>query len=84
MSVVGNDYDELKQYNLAEIYDPTPKVKPETSNGAAVKKAEHPFTDVAAKGSGLRDDVIAMERSQGEKTSLDSHMAADAAHLTSS
>ena len=25
MSVVGNDYEELKQFNLAEIYDPTPK-----------------------------------------------------------
>ncbi|KZZ96438.1 THUMP domain containing protein [Ascosphaera apis ARSEF 7405] len=25
MSVVGKDYDELKRYNLAEIYNPTPK-----------------------------------------------------------
>ncbi len=25
MSVVGSDYDLLKRYNLAEIYDPTPK-----------------------------------------------------------
>ncbi|KAI9801232.1 MAG: hypothetical protein M1825_003506 [Sarcosagium campestre] len=25
MSVVGNDYEELKRYNLAEIYDPTKK-----------------------------------------------------------
>ena len=24
MSVVGSDYEELKRYNLAEIYDPTP------------------------------------------------------------
>ncbi|KAL9095534.1 MAG: hypothetical protein Q9165_002405 [Trypethelium subeluteriae] len=27
MSVVGSDYDRLKRYNLAEIYDPTPKPK---------------------------------------------------------
>lgn len=25
MSVVGSDYEELKRYNLAEIYNPTPK-----------------------------------------------------------
>ncbi|KAL6721025.1 hypothetical protein ACLMJK_000125 [Lecanora helva] len=25
MSVVGSDFEELKQFNLAEIYDPTPK-----------------------------------------------------------
>ena len=29
MSVVGSDFDELKQFNLAEIYDPTPKPKVE-------------------------------------------------------
>lgn len=25
MSVVGGDYDQLKRYNLAELYSPTPK-----------------------------------------------------------
>lgn len=25
MSVVGSDFEKLKRYNLAEIYDPTPK-----------------------------------------------------------
>lgn len=25
MSVVGNDYEKLKRYNLSEIYEPTPK-----------------------------------------------------------
>jgi hypothetical protein len=25
MSVVGNDFEELKKFNLAEIYQPTPK-----------------------------------------------------------
>lgn len=28
ISVVGSDYDQLKRYNLAEIYAPTPKPKP--------------------------------------------------------
>ena len=84
MSVVGSDYDELKQYNLAEIYDPTPKVKPETSNGAAAKTEDNPTSDVAAKRSGLKDDVIPMGRSQDDKTSLDPQMAANTAHFTSS
>lgn len=26
MSVVESDFEQLKRYNLAEIYDPTPKV----------------------------------------------------------
>ena len=81
MSVVGGDYDKLKQYNLAEIYDPTPKVKPETSNGAAAKMEDNPSSDVAAKGSGLKDDVVP---SHDDKTSLDPQMAAVAAHLRSS
>lgn len=28
MSVVGSDYDQLKRFNLAEIYDPAPKPDP--------------------------------------------------------
>ena len=29
MSIVGSDYEDLKRYNIAEIYEPTPP-KPET------------------------------------------------------
>jgi tRNA acetyltransferase TAN1 len=28
MSVVQGDYDKLKRFNLAEIYDPSPKAEP--------------------------------------------------------
>jgi len=28
MSVVPSDFEELKRYNLAEIFDPTPKEQP--------------------------------------------------------
>lgn len=28
MSVVGSDYDKLKRFNLAELYEPTPKPTP--------------------------------------------------------
>ena len=34
MSVVGSDFEQLKQFNLAEIYDPTPKPKAEEGNDA--------------------------------------------------
>ncbi|KLJ12792.1 hypothetical protein EMPG_12211 [Blastomyces silverae] len=34
MSVVGPDYDELKRYNLSEIYDPTPKPGPPKPSSA--------------------------------------------------
>ncbi|KAF6235588.1 hypothetical protein HO173_006271 [Letharia columbiana] len=85
MSVVGSDYDELKQYNLAEIYDPTPKLKAKTSIGAAPEvkdKDDKPPSDVAPNGHGPKDDVIPMEKSEDDKTSLDSQKAADDAHLT--
>ena len=36
MSVLGSDYDQLKRYNLAELYSPTPK--PQVS-GATESKA---------------------------------------------
>lgn len=34
MSVVGSDFERLKRFNLAEIYDPTPK--PEGPKQSAV------------------------------------------------
>jgi tRNA acetyltransferase TAN1 len=37
MSVVGRDYDELKRYNLAEIYHPTPRKQ---ATGEATKESE--------------------------------------------
>lgn len=37
MSVVGGDFEVLKQFNLAEIYDPTPKPDAEKSNNAKAK-----------------------------------------------
>lgn len=37
MSVVGGDFEGLKQFNLAEIYDPTPKPDAEKSNDTKAK-----------------------------------------------
>jgi len=34
MSVVGSDYEKLKRFNLAEIYEPTPKVEEQTTGTA--------------------------------------------------
>ena len=87
MSVVGSDYDELKQYNLAEIYDPTPKLEIKTSSGARAKVEEGDDkspSDVAANRPGIKDDVVAVENGQDDKTSLDSPKAAEDAHLTAS
>ena len=63
MSVVGGDYDELKQYNLAEIYDPTPKLNAKTSSGVATMAEDSTPSDVAVKRSGREDDVIHTEKS---------------------
>lgn len=35
MSVVGSDYDQLKRFNLAELYNPSPK--PQASETAESK-----------------------------------------------
>lgn len=41
MSVVGGDYDQLKRYNLSEIYNPTPRPQQVASQNAPdVKKLE--------------------------------------------
>ncbi|PGG99479.1 tRNA acetyltransferase TAN1 [Blastomyces parvus] len=42
MSVVGPDYDELKRYNLSEIYDPTPKPGPPPKPSSASASAPVP------------------------------------------
>ena len=84
MSVVGRDYDELKQYNLAEIYDPKPTLA-NTSNGAApevmVKDDTLP-SNVAANELGPEDAVIPRLKGEDDKTSLDFQEAADNVHLT--
>lgn len=87
MSVVGSDYDDLKQYNLAEIYDPTRKLNVKTSNGAAADvegKDDDPPSNVAVNEAGPKDDVIPTEKSEDDKTSLDFQKAANDAHLTAS
>ncbi|KAK2809870.1 hypothetical protein FQN50_003511 [Emmonsiellopsis sp. PD_5] len=40
MSVVGRDYEELKRYNLSEIYEPTPKPKIAPAPAAEETKTE--------------------------------------------
>ena len=84
MSVVGSDYDQLKQYNLAEIYNPTRKLDAKPSNGVAdkVEANNDKSPSVAAEGSGLKDEVVAMRQGLGDKTSLDSQEAADGGLLT--
>jgi tRNA acetyltransferase TAN1 len=33
VSVVGSDFDKLKRYNLAEIFEPTPRPEPAAKEG---------------------------------------------------
>lgn len=87
MSVVGSDYDELKQYNLAELHDPSSKLEAKMSNGAGPETEgqgnSHP-SYVAANELGRKDNVVAPEKSKGDKTILDPPQAADDAHLSAS
>lgn len=80
MSVVGSDYDDLKQYNLAEIYDPTQQLEAKASNGTAPEvevKDDSPPLDVVVNESGPKDGGISMEKSEDDKASLESQDAAD-------
>lgn len=85
MSVVGSDFDELKQYNLAEIYHPTSRLKANPSDGAApkvqVNDDSHP-ADVAVNELGSEDAVASRSKSENNKTSLDFQATADDIHLT--
>lgn len=38
LSVVPNDFEELKRYNLAEIFEPTPKEQPKKEVKEVVKE----------------------------------------------
>lgn len=49
MSVVGSDFEELKQFNLAEIYDPPPKPTKPISTPNAGKNDSTPTP--SAEGS---------------------------------
>ena len=83
MSVVGSDYDELKQYNLAELHDPSSKLEAKTSNVAGPETEgqgnSHPSV-MAANKLGRKDDMVAPEKSEGDKTIVDPPREADNAH----
>lgn len=48
MSVVGGDYDRLKRFNLAEIYDPGPKTEPKGEG-----KVDAKDSSAGDQGSGI-------------------------------
>lgn len=54
MSVVGNDFEALKQFNLAEIYNPSqPITKPEaetSKNGGKTEEAEESHDAIPNSG----------------------------------
>ena len=87
MSVVGSDYDELKQYNLAELHDPSSKLEAKMGNGAEPETEgqgnSHP-SYVAVNELGRKDDAVAPEKSESDKTIRDPPRAADDAHINAS
>lgn len=67
MSVVPGDFETLKRYNLAEIFDPTPK--DETTKGEPTK--DEPTKDEPIKDESIKDETTKGEATRGEGTSGD-------------
>ncbi|KKZ62496.1 hypothetical protein EMCG_03109 [[Emmonsia] crescens] len=65
MSVVGPDYDDLKRYNLSEIYYPTPKPAPTPAPAIAVEKNNDVPSDSDMKASSTPAAVLVVV--QGEE-----------------
>lgn len=58
ISVIPNDYDALKKYNLAEIFEPTPKEQPKKKIEAP---KEQPAEDVKMEVEEKTEAPIAKE-----------------------
>lgn len=61
ISVIPNDYDALKKYNLAEIFEPTPKEQPKKKIEAA---KEQPAEDVKMEVEEKTEAPIAKEEAE--------------------
>lgn len=77
MSVVGSDFEELKQFNLAEIYDPTPKpCDAKKTNDATQKletketKDEHPASPIELSPRNIPNH-LASEDQEASPTAAD-------------
>ncbi|PGH30308.1 tRNA acetyltransferase TAN1 [[Emmonsia] crescens] len=70
MSVVGPDYDDLKRYNLSEIYYPTPKPAPTPAPAIAVENNNDVPSDGDMKASSTPAAVLVVvqgeERTEGQ------------------
>lgn len=56
MSVVGRDFEELKQFNLAEIYDPSPRSGAEKTNNQTFEAGAEKVI-AAHEGQGLIEGI---------------------------
>lgn len=91
MSVVGSDFEELKQFNLSEIYDPTPKPsvgsehKGQTpmpnisqSNFPLIIKGENdpaPTVSDVTSGDATLSDMKARSKEDSPARSITNHLA---------
>ncbi|OJD13841.1 hypothetical protein AJ78_05737 [Emergomyces pasteurianus Ep9510] len=69
MSVVGRDYDDLKRYNLSEIYDPTPKPKPAPTpaTSAAIAAAPEAASAVVREGEETKEGKEGKEKEEEQQ-----------------
>lgn len=71
MSVVPDDFEELKRYNIAEIFDPTPKELPKKKEEAAAgaESAEavpEPKAGSDAEAAGETAEAASESKATGE------------------
>ncbi len=59
MSVVDSDYDQLKRFNLSEIWDPTPRPQNSKNEEVDVKNGEVDSRDAEARSDAKVDDTAA-------------------------
>ena len=80
MSVVGSDFEELKQFNLAEIYDPTPKPSVEHDKPSSAHDAEEEHSTLTSTAI----ETNLKPTSDGQKTNSTRLDGVDGQHADSS
>ena len=78
MSVVGGDYDELKKFNLAEIYDPTPQ--PQSGKAGNAKVDSIGLGTSKHEKASLADIAENQDAANDEKPSTTRATVTDALH----
>lgn len=73
MSVVGSDFEELRQFNLAELYDPTPKPDAEKSD-ITPKEEERDNSNPEANPEAEKDMKTTAEEAKPDSSSANNEV----------